>query len=39
MISYSKAYYQLLVHCFENCKLDEEQKRILELEIKDFKSR
>ncbi len=38
-VAYNKDFYDMLVYCFENCNLDEEQKRILEERIKSFKLR
>jgi len=38
-ISFNKPYFEMLVYCLENCKLDEEQTRILKERIKNFKLR
>ncbi len=35
-IAYSKRYYEMLVYCRNNCELDLEQKRILDLSIKSY---
>ena len=37
--AYNKSYYEMQVYCLENCNLDEEQKRILEKRIENFKLR
>jgi len=38
-VAYSKRYYDMLVFCRKNCKLDDEQKRILDLSIKAYEVR
>ncbi len=38
-ISFSKTYFEMLVYCLENCKLTQEQERILKERIKNFKLR
>ncbi len=38
-VSYNKRFYEMVVYCYENCKLDEEQKRILNQDIKSYKIR
>ena len=38
-VAYSKPYFEMLVYCLENCKLDWEQERILKERIKNFKLR
>lgn len=36
-IAYNKRYYNMICYCRENCDLDVEQKRILDLSIKSYK--
>jgi Zn-dependent oligopeptidase len=36
-IAYNKRYYDMICYCRENCDLDLEQKRILDLSIKAYK--
>jgi Zn-dependent oligopeptidase len=38
-ISYNKRYYSMIIYCLENCKLNSEQNRILEEDIKAYKIR
>ena len=38
-VAYSKRYFQMLLYCLQNCKLDSDQKRIIEETIKDFRLR
>ena len=38
-ISFSKPYFEMLVYCLENCKLTQEQERILKERIENFKLR
>jgi len=38
-ISYSKRNFEMLKYCLSNCNLDEEQKKIIEDEIKDYEIR
>nr|MDD3720381.1 M3 family metallopeptidase [Candidatus Gracilibacteria bacterium] len=35
-IAYNKRYYDMIVYCKNNCNLDNEQKRILDLSIKSY---
>ncbi|MFA5917579.1 MAG: M3 family metallopeptidase [Candidatus Gracilibacteria bacterium] len=35
-IAYSKRYYDMLCYCRDNCEIDSEQKRILDLSIKSY---
>ncbi len=36
---YNKIYFEMYAHCLENCNLDEEQYRIIDETVKDFKFR
>lgn len=38
-VAYNQNLYEKTVYCYENCELNNDQKRALELRIKDFKDR
>ncbi|MDD3646766.1 MAG: M3 family metallopeptidase [Candidatus Gracilibacteria bacterium] len=38
-IGYNKDYFEMYLYCLENCKLDDEQKRIIEETVKSFRLR
>ena len=38
-VAYSKRYYEMLKHCLEKCRLDEEQKRIIEKSVEAYEVR
>ena len=38
-IAYNKSYFEMLKYCLENCKLEQEQTRIIKQRIKSFKLR
>jgi Zn-dependent oligopeptidase len=38
-IAYSKRYFEMFEYCLNNCKLDEEQRKIIEDTVKHYKIR